>query len=57
MSGQRIEDCENNTKAAWYENHYDCSECNAAWTDDGRACAMIAVQSATAKLSRRRPST
>jgi hypothetical protein len=34
MSGQRIEEGEDKTKAAWYENRYDCSECNAAWADE-----------------------
>jgi len=34
MSAHRIEEGEDNLKAEWYENRYDCSECNAAWTDE-----------------------
>jgi len=34
MSAQQIEDRDETATAEWYENHYDCSECNASWTDE-----------------------
>ena len=34
MSAQYTKDDEDKTKAAWYENSYDCSECTATWTNE-----------------------
>lgn len=34
MNAQCIEVNETNAKAGWYENRYNCSECNTSWTDE-----------------------
>jgi hypothetical protein len=34
MNAPQIEKEKDPPKAAWYENHYVCSECNSSWIDE-----------------------